>query len=70
MKVSNMAKQLEAILSRPPTMDKSTEKKEEEEPIAHSTVDLTGDNTENNNIPVSYGRGSRRKRAQKKFIDI
>ena len=63
-----MAKQLEAILNRPPTMDKSTEKKEEE-PIAHSTVDLTGDNTENSNIPVSYGRGSRRKRAQKKFID-
>ena len=68
MKVSNMAKQLEAILNRPPSMGMTSDKKEET-PIVHSTVDLAEDNSENNNNTLSYGRASRRKKAQKKFED-
>ena len=60
-----MAKQLEAVLNRPKTMVEL--EKKEETPIAHETVDLAADNSGTNKI--SYGGGSRRKKAQKKFID-
>ena len=66
MKVSGMAKKLEEVLNRPKTLDNDKEKKEET-PIVHATVNLTEGNT--GNYTISYGGGSRRKRAQKKFQD-
>ena len=67
MKVSGMAKKLEEVLNRPKTFVNDTEKKEET-PIVHETVNLKEGNT--GNYTISYGGGSRRKRAQKKFQDI
>ena len=59
-----MAKQLEAVLNRPNTMMNDTEKKEET-PIEHTTVDMSNETPETEKI--SYGGGSRRKKAHKKF---
>jgi hypothetical protein len=66
MKVSGMAKKLEEVLNRPKTFADNTEKKEET-PIVHATVNLTEGNS--GNYTISYGGGSRRKRAHKKFQD-
>ena len=66
MKVSSIAKQLESVLNRPPTMDKSSEKKDET-PIIHSKVELTDDNSGNN--IVLYGRAIKKKKAPIKFDD-
>ena len=65
MKVSGIAKQLEAILNRPKTMGGESQK--EATPIAHTKVDLAEENPET--PAISYGGGSRRKRAKKAFVD-
>ena len=65
MKVSSIAQQLESVLNRPKTMVNDTEKKDET-PIKHNTVDLSNTDTGNT---ISYGGGSRRKRAKKNFQD-
>jgi hypothetical protein len=65
MKVSGIAKQLEAILNKPKPMGGEPQK--EETPIVHTKVDLAEENKET--PAVSYGGGSRRKRAKKNFVD-
>ena len=65
MKVSGIAKQLEAILNKPKPMGGEPQK--EETPIVHTKVDMAEENKET--PAASYGGGSRRKRAKKNFVD-
>ena len=63
MKVNSIAQKLESELNRPKTMVNDTDKKDEK-PIEHNTVDLANTDTGNT---ISYGGGSRRKKAKKNF---
>ena len=65
MKVSGLAKQLEAVLNRPKTMVGEPQK--EATPIVHTKVDMAEQSQET--PAMSYGGGSRRKRAKKNFVD-